>query len=264
MDVSVQFNPFALARLKRNLEATGKVVGLTTQWLVWDTARLAGNDAIKYTAPWADGTPGNSAKQKKVGEGAVDGDLRRIFAKADDRFVFFVNRGDGKRYAKSVETQKVFEVPDELWMPDIKTMHMRLRGRNGRVNRQKRQAFVMPAALKKYTASVQSRVGKLKASWLPATNYFAKKVNGKVASSAWINRHAGAGTHADNVRADGNGTAILSSTAPHNNAIRRSVIRFVQDQRDKFLMRVTPKRIEQIAAQFNRGMTPQLDKRVAA
>jgi len=257
MEMVVQFDPIQMRRLQKNLAKMPGATGITEQWLVWDTARLAANDAIKFTAPWASGSPGTGSAQKRQGETAASSDLDRAFARQDERFVFFVNPGTSERMARNVATGRVFSIPAELWEPDVKDRHESLRNRRGRVLRQKRQAWVKPKVLDKYVKSVQARVGELKASWLPAARHFAGLVSGKVAASAWITRHAGAGTYINTLNKSGNGTVILSNTAAHNTAIRRDMINFIQKQRQKFLGNVSKKRMEQIAAQFNRNAEPQ-------
>ena len=71
MEMVVQFDPIQMRRLQKNLAAMPGATGITEQWLVWDTARLAANDAIKFTAPWAGGRPRNGTAQKQQGESAA-------------------------------------------------------------------------------------------------------------------------------------------------------------------------------------------------
>jgi hypothetical protein len=256
MQMDVSLDAIQLRRLQRNLAKMPEAIGITVQWLTWDQGRLAGRDAIKGTAPWAGNSSGNTSRQRKVGEGAVEGDINRAFAEADeDKYTFFVNKGNGKRYAKNKATNQTFEIPPDLWMPELKARHLKLRNSKGRVMKQSRQAWAKPKDLRNYIKTVQSRVGSLKASWVPAAQYFARRVNGALKIPAWVSRHVPQGTFIDAVAANGNGQIVLSSTIDHNTAIRRSLMPFIAKERDKYLRRITPKRMQQIADQFNAGRT---------
>lgn len=285
MQMDVSINKFALNRLKRDLERTYGAVGITTQWLTWDTARLAANDAIKYSAPWAAGKPGTGTAQLASGKSAIAYDLlgrkggatrrakrlgvfdflpdniQRTFTK--DGVVVNVTK-DGRIYAKDETLYR-----PNATLADMKAHHLRYRGRNGRtttagaktrnIGRWKSTAKMMvpKAKMDQYLRYVQSKVGELKASWLPAAQYFALKVGGKVSASAWIKKQGKKlGTYTDSVNATGNGFCSLTNLAPHNEAVRPDMVKFIEAQRNKFIMRVTPKRMEQIAAQFNANRTP--------
>lgn len=253
LEMNIELNKFELERLRRKLEQTQGAVGITTQWLVWDTARLAAKDAVKFTAPWADGVPGIGSKQRQVGESAVNNDLERIFATKDEsKYVFFINKGNGKQYAKNRASGLVFEIAPELFNVDIKRMHMDKRNAKGRVPRQKRQAWVESKPLKDYIKSVKTRVGSLKASWLPAEEYFARKVGVIAKAAAWITKQRKFGGYTDSVNPSGNGAVVISNSAAHNLAIRKDTISFIEKQRQKFLSSTGEKRMAQIAAQFNR------------
>jgi hypothetical protein len=256
MATSVQFNPLQLQRLKKRLNDTGEAVGITVQWLCWDQARLASLDGVKYVAPWADGKPGTGSKQRKAGTGAIEKDLDKIFAVEDkQKFVFFVNKGNSKRYAREIKTGRVFEIPQELYRPKIETLHLKLRNKRGRVPKQKKQAWVQARDLKKYVKSVQARVGSLKAAWLPALMHFATKVGGSQRVPAWINTQKTEGTFRDAMKPNGSGKLYVTSNAHHNRAIRRDTIMFMNKRRNKSMAKYSPKRIEQIIKQFNANRT---------
>jgi len=255
MEMSIEIDAFALRSLQRKLKKFPEASGITQQWLVHDTARLAALDAVKSSAPWAGGKPGNASKQRKQGEEAAASDLDRAFARIDDRMVFF--ESGGRKMARIVATGAVFEIPNNLWKPAIIGRHKQLRNSRGRVPKQPRQAWVVKKELEKYIKTVAARVGKLKASWIPAAEYFARKVNGAVNVPAWVSRHRGDGSYTDTIQRNGNGTCIVTSTAPHNRAFREGTKKFIEQQRNKFLLSASKKRIQQIADQFNRGSDPR-------
>jgi hypothetical protein len=254
MQVTVELNKFELDRLKRNLVNTHKCVGLTTQWLVWDNMRLAMQDAIKFTAPWADGKPGTGSAQKMGGESAINNDIERIFATDDSKkYILFINKGNSNRYGREISTGRVFQISQQLFYPEIEPLHLRLRTRRGRVNPQRRQAWVAADSLQKYIKSVQSRVGSLKASWVPALEHFAAKTGGAMRVPAWIARQRREGTFQDGVNQSGNGKVVATSFAHHAQGIRRDMIMGIQRMRNNFMRNMGEKRMQQIADIFNKG-----------
>lgn len=264
MELQVQVNQYTLNNLRRKLEQTHGAIGITTQWLVWDTARLAAKDAVKYSAPWANGVPGTSKAQLNQGQSAVNNDIERIFATKDDsKYIFFTNKGNGKKYAKNKKTGLLFEIDPSLFDSDIKSLHLSKRNVRGRVARQSRQAWVDGKKLQDYIKSVQARVGSLKAAWLPAEEYFSRKVNAAVRAPAWIIRQIKSGSFLDAIGTSGNGSAVLINQAPHNSAIRRDMISFIQNQRQKFIRNMSEKRMQQIADQFNRSPSVKPIKQAA-
>jgi len=216
--------------------------------------RLAMQDAMKATAPWGGGKSGNGKPQKEQGQSAVNNDIERKFATKDEStYVFFVNAGNNKQFAKDKKTGLVFEIAGELMNPEIQPLHFRLRNNKGRVAKQKRQAWVEAKPLKDYIKAVQARVGSLKASWVPALEHFAAKTGGAMRVPAWIARQNKEGTFQDRVNPSGNGAAVATSNAHHGQGIRRDSIMFVERQRNKFLGSMTQKRMEQIARSFKAG-----------
>lgn len=256
MEMQVQFNPHDYARLQKQLETTYKATGITVQWLCWDQMRLYIADGIKYVAPWANGSPGNGRKQKLVGEGAVEKDLENLFAKIDEQKYAFWTQKSGQPMAKDKATKKVFKIDPERWnVKNLSALHLKNRNDKGRVKKQDRQYWTRPEAFSDYVKEVKARVGKLKAAWLPAYRYFQAKVGGGKNVSAWISRHAGQGTYIDAMTQDGNGRLIAVNSAPHNNAIRKDTIDFIVRNRQKSVNKYTPKRLQQIADQFNANRT---------
>lgn len=293
MQLDVSINAFYLRRLQRDLERTHGAIGITTQWLTWDTARLAANDAIKYSAPWAAGKPGTGSAQLASGKSAIAYDLLGSKGGATRRAkrlgVFDFLPDNIKRtfiqdgvVVNVTSSGRIYAKDETLYRPnaslaEMKAHHLRYRGKNGRtttagaktrnIGRWKSTAKMMVPREKmdQYLRYVQSKVGELKASWLPAARYFAQKVGGKVGASAWIVKQGKQlGTYIDSVNATGNGYASLTNLAPHNEAIRPDMVKFIESQRNKFIMRVTPKRMQQIADQFNRNRTPQPIRETAA
>jgi hypothetical protein len=286
MQVTVELNKFELDRLKRNLVNTHKCVGLTTQWLVWDNMRLAMQDAIKYTAPWAAGNkPGITKEQEATGHAAIVYDLvGKKGNKQSSRLGLFGKiTGDMDVYMDGnwsenlpnhnlvkLKSGAVYLIDKNFYMPsasksDMEAIHKKYRLKNGRVSRAgqndlqigrwkaKNKYFVRDGVLRSYVSSVKKRVGSLKASWIPALEYFAKKTNGAMRVSAWIANQKREGTFRDNVNQTGNGSAVATSFAHHSQGIRPDMITKIQEMRNKFMRNMGEKRMQQIADIFKAG-----------
>lgn len=268
MEVDVFFDPMSLKALQQKLVTTGKATGITVKWLCMDQMRLSIKDAIKFTAPWADGVPGTGMAQKKAGEEAVRKDLDRLFARIDkDRYEFWDakervmgKRGKylkrmqktGEKMAYNLRTKKTFKIGIDYWQrSDLENLHKKYRNSKGRVLKQNRQFWVKPAHLRRYTRLVQKRVGTLKASWLNAYDYFASQVGMSSKVTGWIRRNRVYGNYSNSMNDNGRGQLVARSTAPHTGAIRRDMINYITSKRNKFIRKYTERRMQQIADQFN-------------
>ena len=282
--MEIEFDQVAIQRAIDGIQATGKAIGLTVQWMVWDTSRLAANDAIKYTAPWAGGQkPGNGKAQKDAGEKAIGrellgkGDFRGLFG-AIDEMPYHADKGNWSRQAPGYALLRnkagaVWLVDQDHFRPnageaELREFHLAHRTKGGHVVRSQNRGswsrtigrwkasdkmYARKAAVNNYVKSVQSRVGSLKASWLPAANYFAGLTGGKVSAPAWVTRHAGEGAFINAIQQSGDGFAGLISKAHHSAGIRQDMIPFIVKRRDADLNKWLPKRMEKVAARFEAG-----------
>ena len=257
MEVNVQFNPYDYKRLQQQLESTYAATGITIQWLCYDQIRLACLDGIKYVAPWADGSPGTGSAQRKQGQGAVEKDLDRLFAKIDkEAYAFWENKKTGEQFAKNKQSQAVFKIDQERWnVTDPKSLHIKNRNARGRVAKQKKQYWIKPSDLKRYTKDVASRVGSLKASWLSALDYFSGKVGGSSRVPSWITKQRREGSFQDAIQPNGNGFVRATNNAHHSIAIRGDTLTYIQKIRQSKIAKYSAKRLQQIADQFNANRT---------
>jgi len=283
--VDIQFDQVGIQRAIDGIQATGKAVGLTVQWMVWDVARLAANDCIKYSAPWSKGKkPGNTKSQKESGEIAIGaeltgkGDFRGLFGSIDE-MPYHAEKGNWSRVApgysllRKKDTGAVWLVDKDYFKPnasegELEKFHMAHRTKGGHVSRSKNagswsrtigrwkaseKLYARKAVVDSYVKKVKSRVGELKASWIPAAEYFAKKTGGKVSAPAWVKRHNGEGKSSDTIDANGNGMASVTSMAHHSIAIRPSFKPFIENLRNRDINEWLPKRMESIAKRFEAG-----------
>lgn len=253
--VSIQFDRRQLKKLVDDANKTGKSVGLTVQWMAQDLMRVSLNDAIKYTAPRGAAKVGGWKAQKEIGTGAVDHDLDRLFGRLDTGEFFIPFENQGRHFMRHKTRGYVFEVEQGDWMPDMKQAHMAARTRRGRVPKQRRQKWVGEADLKAYTKAVQARVGSLKAGWLTAARAFASVTGGKVSAPAWVKKHMTPMKMSSvyGITADGKGALYATNMAHHNEAIRESMIRYINGKRNQDLNKWLPLRMEKVVQRFNKG-----------
>jgi hypothetical protein len=161
------------------------------------------------------------AKQKAAGEKAVRDDLMRIFMGIPDQQMQqfgdewqAYNKGQPIGHLFKTKSGAVYGVENDLLDErgaNLAAHHQRYRSKTtGRVTRAGtktrnigRWKFVDKlhtplSKLREYIASVQSHVGRTKAGWLPAANYFSAKAKPLVADLApgWVQRHAAYGAAA--------------------------------------------------------------------
>ena len=171
-------------------------VGRTLESLVKQEARGLAVELARNTRPF-----GFSDKAKKRGEGAVAGDINRVFAVPSDAYdnMKLLNPAAADRFWANIQNRRFARAEQSLkssnspWknLPvgrlDPKLHQQSRTGRNASVKRKvPAQIVTSPKALDSYVAKVQKRVGFAKASWINA----AKAIGGKVRGAAqWVTRH---------------------------------------------------------------------------
>ena len=171
-------------------------VGRTLESLVKQEARGLAVELARNTRPF-----GFSDKAKKRGEGAVAGDINRVFVVPSDAFEktkttdpaaadrFWANI-QNRRFARAEQSLKSSNSPWKnlpVGRLDPKLHQQSRTGRNANVKRKKpAQIVTSPKALDSYIAKIQKRVGFAKGSWINA----AKAIGGRVRGAAqWTTRH---------------------------------------------------------------------------
>lgn len=251
MDIHVQVNRIELNRVIRDLQRSGKAVGLTVQHVIWEIAALCAQDCVKYTPPRGE-VPGTWNQQRKMGNKAVAGDLEKLFADSKDWIRFDTG---GKHFARKKGERKAFEIEADHLTDDLETVHKRFRGSRGHVNRQPLQYWVKPGRLGEYTKKVQGRVGSLKAGWLRGLYYFSAKAMKSPNVPDWVRNQIWAGESTDAVSVSGSGFVKIENTAHHRGAIRDDMVAFIQRKRQGDADKWIYKRLNKIAARFNGGAT---------
>jgi hypothetical protein len=252
----------------KRISEVAKAIGVTMKFFVTDQMRLLGLDLISITAPSKklykkDEVPRGS--DKKIGEGAINADLMKLFHPIKDAaaVVAWVQKGgqittvtnSGKMVVDADQLQATKSKMDE-WVRKFRST------RTGRIKfprQDGKKAFVgkllVPNQLLiAYVKERHRHVGTLKAGWLKGAKFFASKCNGKAKTAPWIesnlNRAMGGG--GGNIDDDANGKIFIENTSPFAQAkTRDSMILFALNTRRKDIDGQAEKRGKRILDQFN-------------
>jgi hypothetical protein len=183
-------------KLLKKMREYERVIGKNISQQIRNYSRLAALDLMRQTIPY-----GQSAKEKRSGEKAINTSLLRAFrvlAASEFRIAKSVKK-HGSNYAKVEHwpDRKLFwvDVNNAFLETEsaIKAHHQALR-RKGRVPKNSQYAIVPEPVFKRYQKAVHALVGYAKAGWAAA----AQKVRADTEAAetgkgipAWIKRHIG-------------------------------------------------------------------------
>ena len=184
---------FEVARLLRRYP---QKVGRTLESLVTQEARGLAVELARNTRPF-----GFSEKAKQRGEGAVAGDINRVFAVPSDAYdnMRLLDPAAADRFWANIQNRRFAKAEQALkssnsnWKNlsvgrlDPKLHQQSRTGRYANVKRKRPVQIVTSAkSLDSYIVKIQKRVGFAKGSWINA----AKAIGGKVRGTAqWVTRH---------------------------------------------------------------------------
>jgi len=171
-------------------------VGRTLESLVKQEARGLAVELARNTRPF-----GFSEKAKQRGEGAVAGDINRVFAVPSDAYdnMRLLDPAAADRFWANIQNRRFAKAEQALkssnsnWKNlsvgrlDPKLHQQSRTGRYANVKRKKPAQIVTSAkARDSYIAKIQKRVGFAKGTWINA----AKAIGGRVRGAAqWVTRH---------------------------------------------------------------------------
>ncbi|MCM8526668.1 MAG: hypothetical protein NE327_09145 [Lentisphaeraceae bacterium] len=179
-------------RLSKALKDLAEHSRRDIQKILIDQAKLFCVDLIHVTQPWGRGT-----KAKKVGEGAVAKDIRKVYLNEFDlyemikkeseesakAFYYYLKKGDMRRAG-----QIASKVNIQLNSFDYGRKHKQKRSRNtGKVTSTLKNTFAENKDIIDYTNNIKKNVGFAKAGWAHA----AKALGGHSKIPAWVKRHNG-------------------------------------------------------------------------
>ena len=170
----------------RGLSLLARSVGMNARVAYYELMRLWINDLIKRTPP----------RTTKQGKDAIEGDLNKLFVGVDKRPVMEFLADD----FKGSEPQGTI-INDAGNVGRMRSYHEKHRNSQGRVRRREvktklgginfvNKMYVPGSVLRKYKKTRKSHVGTLKAGWLNAANYYARKSGGRVIAPPWVKKQA--------------------------------------------------------------------------
>jgi hypothetical protein len=246
----------------RHLKKLSDEVGLTVRELCYEQKRLWLNDLIKKTPP----------KTLSVGRQAVANDVNKIFKAVNNPTVLEVWEDELRaggyeidrklKSGKTVIAKKQLKAQSRAAVADIHARHRIRRGKlAGRVKFKydsKRiwggKWLVPKQAINAEIKEKQRHVGKLKAGWLPAAQYYAAKAHGPVKAPGFVKRHGGQfGRYRDTMGKSGSGDMVSTNAVSWAgaNAYLKNWIAFTQRARQRDILRHARKRLDQLERRFN-------------
>lgn len=187
----------------RQLERISMVTGREIGTVIRQEAKLFVKDVLKLTPPFGTAPSTESLNaQKKVGERAVERDIRRVFSTLDLTKIRSPKiKHDLERLVRKGDLEGVRRVLRAMGIParDVlreadPKLHEGQRDRRGRIQSRKNIWVVKDGSVKRYVREKQKHVGKAKSGWLMAARALGVSVTN------WISRHSGAGVFVDRTR----------------------------------------------------------------
>jgi hypothetical protein len=232
------------AMLQRLSEVSGKSVGKIindramtyARYLAFNTQPVANSDgsAISSTNFIQNAPAGGSVKSKKLGQAAVDRDIRRVYTSAA-KLINYLKRnfknGSGKsiagafsaavkagRYIEAKNILRRANVPGASFLDvmawDHGARHSRLKKNpRGRIPRGTKEVVVdLDKDIKTYSHTRQKMVGFTKSGWINAAKPISTRGSGSVAQ--WIKGQRGQGRGLDMTSDPNNPRIVLYNNVP--------------------------------------------------
>lgn len=233
------------AAWEQDLQNIASVSGKAGDVVLHQQAGLLVRDAAKFTPPTGK-QPINESwnDQKKAGVAAVEGDIKRGFAPADDLKAFehiknqktrqdvqnYMAQG---RYSAARILLTRMGISTNLVAAANSQLHSRMRDARGRVRRGKTLLVMKKASIAALIKEKQAEVGKAKSGWVPAAQSLGVKLPG------WVTRHHGSGIYRENKRQDfssitvGNTVGFIQSAGARLNVMERALKRRSESMRNQ-------------------------------
>lgn len=184
------------AEFSRQIGEIVRVTGKEAGEVVREEAGLFTKDVVKFTPPFGSAPSTESfGAQRKVGEAAVERDIKRVFTWLDLSKIN--SEGVRKRLEELARAGDVDGIKDVLKGCRIpvntvllevnERVHDFARGSRGRVQKWKRIWVVRSRGIAAYIRKKKADVGKSKAGWVAAAQKFGVKL------PSWITRHGAGG-----------------------------------------------------------------------
>jgi len=248
-------------------------VGLTVQTVMRDEARLAGQNAVKFTYP----------RKKSDGTKRVEKDIRKIFtpmSPAEIQSEWDIPGVLGGSKAFKTKSGAVYGVDADHYKPNASMDHLakehekHRQPASGRVTTARggsetgrnslnigRWKFVTkthakPGRIKQFVKRQQKKVGQQKAGWMPALEYFARMSKSAIRAPAWVKgQEKRSGHYVDTTTRGGNGSVELVNTVSYWPDKKRIALENVVHgiARKRLDNPRTWRGLDKLAARFNDG-----------
>lgn len=239
-------------RISRQLDKLAEMAGITIRDVAYETMRLAGNNAIKFTYP----------RKKGAGRGAIAQDANALFTSIG-RHGKIWETSDGRGWTKLesgaiVSTKGTDGVATTKSIADVRSIWNRKRSGSGyRVAKQSnhRKVFAEKRHVDGVIREKAKRVGQMKAGWIPGAAYFAKLAHGVVKAPAWVSSQARKqGKAVGSVSAFGIGGLGIDNDLPYMKGPEKThVVDIVHSLMRQDIFGGFAKRLPRLIARFNQA-----------
>lgn len=194
-----------LNRFPSMMAKLGIVCEKSAEDIVMQTGRQLAKDLVTITPPTPQsGDKSTSAAVRRIGEAAVERDIKKIFYDAgkikldDPGLARLLRKGDFETLKRQLKPGNFLE-EYEIATEPLRRLHNAQRDRRGRVRREPRKKYLVTerGALQKYIKRKRSAVGYMRSGWLDAAQNFGSAI------PAWVARHGSRGDFSKSVHAGG-------------------------------------------------------------
>lgn len=241
-------------------------LGFNIGHVLRDEARLAGQNAVRYTFP----------EKKAHGVKRVESDIKKLFDTERNTTQHWEGRGgvpagyiavkdgvgpiflvEGMKWGRSWSAAAVAKVHEENRDPSTGRTKS-IAGSNEKVGNWNvsRRNIAKRSSVRKHIANTKKKVGQMKAGWLPALNHFARMSKASTTAPPWvIAQKKQMGSYIDTVTPGGSGTLTLINNVDYWPAAKKELLEGLVTSIAKKRMNNpnTWRRLDKITERFNRS-----------
>lgn len=257
MSIAIRFDD---SKLIKSMKDYAALVNKDAHEVLRDEMRLVTRSCMQITAPsYGKGT---SKAAQKLGENAVERDIRRVFVSTEklveslrdrklaDRIRGYVSSGNVEALHTVFRNFKTKLATDPIQRTVNPGTHTQARDRRGRVSKNAQQTIILDTrSLDAYIKLVKKHVGRAKAGWLAAARYFRVK-----GIPTWVSIHPEVeGSRIDNRIGDKTTVgAVNRNKAIGDLEAQQSIVTSAFQGRERSLIDKIKRITDRAAGKFNR------------
>jgi len=250
--IDVEFPKISQRQIEKQLDRLAAMSGLTVQQIGYETMRLAGNNAIKYTFP----------RKKGEGKAAIASDANALFL-VQDRSGKVWETADGRGWVK-LESGAVIATKGIGGTSTVgnaiearRAMNAQRSRATGRIAKGPRRTRIF-AAKRDVAAAIRhkaKRVGQMKAGWLPGAEYWARLARGVVKAPAWVMAQSRKqGKAVGSISKIGTGEIGIDNDVPYmRGGDKLQMLVIVRNFMNRDIMHGFKKRLPRLVERFNKS-----------